>query len=52
MNFQRKSTVGWSIGNILLDLTGGLLSFCQMGVQSLDQGQTPSFFSRQVFFLI
>lgn len=39
MNFQRKSTVGWSIGNILLDLTGGLLSFFQMGVQSIDQGQ-------------
>ncbi|KAG6516197.1 hypothetical protein ZIOFF_026646 [Zingiber officinale] len=31
MNFQRKSTVGWSIGNILLDLVGGLLNFAQMG---------------------
>lgn len=29
-NYQRKSTVGWSIGNILLDLTGGLLSILQM----------------------
>lgn len=38
MNFQRKSTVGWSIGNILLDLLGGVLNFGQMGVQSIDQG--------------
>ncbi len=30
MNYRRKSTEGWSIGNILLDLTGGLLSFIQM----------------------
>lgn len=26
MNYVRKSTVGWSIGNILLDFTGGILS--------------------------
>lgn len=38
MNFRRKSTVGWSIGNILLDLLGGILNFGQMGVQSIDQG--------------
>jgi cystinosin len=30
MNFRRKSTVGWSIGNILLDFTGGTLSILQM----------------------
>ncbi len=30
MNYRRKSTEGWSIGNILLDLTGGLLSLIQM----------------------
>ncbi|RKP06969.1 cystinosin [Thamnocephalis sphaerospora] len=29
INFQRKSTVGWSIGNILLDTTGGVLSIVQ-----------------------
>ena len=27
---RRKSTVGWSIGNILLDFTGGTLSMVQM----------------------
>lgn len=26
MNYVRKSTDGWSIGNILLDFTGGILS--------------------------
>ena len=30
MNFRRKSTVGWSIGNILLDFTGGSLSIIQV----------------------
>ncbi|XP_049844348.1 cystinosin homolog [Schistocerca gregaria] len=30
MNYKRKSTVGWSIGNILLDFTGGMLSMLQM----------------------
>lgn len=31
-NYQRKSTKGWSIANIILDLTGGLLSFGQMAL--------------------
>ncbi|PKA54485.1 Cystinosin like [Apostasia shenzhenica] len=44
MNFQRKSTVGWSIGNILLDLTGGLLNFAQMAVQSIDQNSWVNFY--------
>ena len=30
MNFKRKSTVGWSIGNVLLDFTGGSFSIIQM----------------------
>ncbi|XP_027202510.2 lysosomal cystine transporter cystinosin [Dermatophagoides pteronyssinus] len=29
-NYRRKSTIGWSIGNIFLDFTGGSLSMCQM----------------------
>lgn len=28
LNYSRQSTVGWSIENILLDATGGLLSLC------------------------
>ncbi|XP_042506264.1 cystinosin homolog [Macadamia integrifolia] len=38
MNFRRKSTQGWSIGNILLDLLGGLMNYAQMAMQSIDQG--------------
>uniref|UniRef100_A0A7S2F7M0 Cystinosin n=1 Tax=Alexandrium andersonii TaxID=327968 RepID=A0A7S2F7M0_9DINO len=30
MNFQRKSTEGWNIYNVLLDFTGGLLSVMQL----------------------
>eukprot|EP00262_Sarcandra_glabra_P014522 TRINITY_DN426_c0_g1_i1.p1 TRINITY_DN426_c0_g1~~TRINITY_DN426_c0_g1_i1.p1 ORF type:complete len:276 (-),score=32.57 TRINITY_DN426_c0_g1_i1:34-861(-) len=44
MNFRRKSTDGWSIGNILLDLVGGVTSFGQMGVQSIDQGTLVNFY--------
>lgn len=37
-NFKRKSTEGWSIGNILLDFTGGVLSFLQMVFDSINSG--------------
>jgi cystinosin len=30
LNYKRKSTDGWSIGQILFDLTGGLLSVTQL----------------------
>lgn len=39
MNFRRKSTIGFSIGNILLDLLGGLTNYGQMAVQSIDQSK-------------
>ena len=29
MNYHHKSTKGWSIGNILLDMSGGLASLLQ-----------------------
>jgi len=38
MNFRRKSTVGWSIGNILLDFTGGILSILQMFLIAYNTG--------------
>jgi len=38
MNFRRKSTVGWSIGNILLDFTGGILSMLQMFLIAYNTG--------------
>lgn len=33
-NYKRKSTVGWSIGQILLDMTGGFLSLAQLVIDS------------------
>ena len=34
MNYKRKSTVGWSIWQILLDFTGGILSLLQLVIDS------------------
>jgi cystinosin len=34
-NYKRKSTKGWSIANIILDLTGGTLSFAQMALEAI-----------------
>jgi hypothetical protein len=34
-NYKRKSTKGWSIANILLDLTGGTFSFAQMALEAI-----------------
>jgi len=38
MNYKRKSTKGWSIGNILLDFTGGSLSILQMFIDAAASG--------------
>lgn len=37
LNFRLKSTAGWSIHNVLLDFTGGLLSTVQVIGDSLDK---------------
>ena len=39
LNWRRKSTVGWSIWNVLLDFTGGVFSFLQLFVNALDEGE-------------
>ncbi|CAI9111186.1 OLC1v1011342C1 [Oldenlandia corymbosa var. corymbosa] len=44
MNFKRKSTVGFSIGNILLDFLGGVTNYAQMTVQSIDQKSWVNFY--------
>lgn len=44
MNFRRKSTVGWSIGNVLLDFTGGTFSILQMFLLSYNSNDWSSFF--------
>ena len=38
-NYRRKSTIGWSIGNIFLDFTGGSLSMCQMFLLAYNYGK-------------
>ncbi|KAF5298132.1 hypothetical protein FQA39_LY02556 [Lamprigera yunnana] len=44
MNYKRKSTVGWSIGNILLDFTGGILSMLQMILDASNYSDWVSIF--------
>ena len=39
MNYRRKSTEGWSIGNVLLDFTGGSFSLLQMFLISYNHGK-------------
>ncbi|XP_044054936.1 cystinosin isoform X1 [Siniperca chuatsi] len=39
MNYRRQSTEGWSIGNVLLDFTGGILSIVQMILQSYNNDE-------------
>lgn len=34
VNYKRKSTVGWHIGQILLDFSGGVLSILQLVIDS------------------
>lgn len=44
MNFRRQSTDGFSIGNILLDLAGGVTNYVQMVIQSIDQNSWVNFY--------
>lgn len=44
MNYRRKCTIGWSIGNILLDFSGGLLSMLQMIINGYNFNDWKSFF--------
>ncbi|XP_042230869.1 cystinosin homolog [Homarus americanus] len=43
-NYRRKSTSGWSIGNILLDFTGGTLSVAQMFIIAYNYNDWGSIF--------
>ena len=44
-NYKRKSTDGWSIGNIFLDFTGGILSMLQMILNAYNYGTGFFYFS-------
>ncbi|XP_008551440.1 cystinosin homolog [Microplitis demolitor] len=43
-NYRRKSTIGWSIGNVLLDFTGGILSMLQMVLNAYNYDDWKSIF--------
>ncbi|XP_066918183.1 cystinosin-like [Clytia hemisphaerica] len=44
MNYRRQSTVGWSIGNVLLDFTGGSFSLIQMFFLAYNNNEWNSIF--------
>jgi cystinosin len=41
LNWKRKSTVGWSLENVILDLTGGSFSMLQTMVDAFGRGKSP-----------
>lgn len=45
MNYRRKCTIGWSIGNVLLDFSGGLLSMLQMILNGYNFNDWTSIFA-------
>lgn len=49
-NFERRSTEGWSIGNVLLDFTGGVLSLLQMVIDSIALNDWSSIVGNPVKF--
>ena len=51
-NFRNRSTQGWSIWQILLDLTGGVLSISQLAIDSYLQGSWHGFTGNPVKFML
>lgn len=52
LNFSRKSTVGWNIWNIVLDLTGGCLSVAQQVMDSWAVGRWDGLTGNPVKFAL
>ncbi|KAJ2200150.1 hypothetical protein GGH18_000006 [Coemansia sp. RSA 530] len=50
LNYQRKSTTGWSIHNIMLDFTGGTLSFAQLILDAIRSGNVTEALGNPVKF--
>ncbi|XP_070508516.1 cystinosin-like [Chironomus tepperi] len=44
LNYRRKSTVGWSIERVLLDMIGGVLSIMQMLINAYNYDDWQSYF--------
>lgn len=51
-NYKNKSTKGWSIWQILLDVTGGILSVAQQGIDSYLQGDWSGITGNPVKFAL
>ena len=52
LNFKRKSTVGWSIENILLDISGGALSLAQLLIDASLQKDWSALIGNPVKFYL
>jgi cystinosin len=52
VNYKRKSTRGWSIVQILLDLTGGVLSLVQLIIDSAFQDDWSGVTGNPIKFLL
>ena len=50
LNWKRKSTVGWSLANVMLDFTGGSFSLLQSAINSIAFGEP--FFAAGAFNLV
>ncbi|KAK0396060.1 hypothetical protein QR680_001549 [Steinernema hermaphroditum] len=50
LNYRRKSTIGWSIGNVLLDFAGGSMDICQMVLQAVNTDDWSGFYGNPVKF--
>ena len=52
VNYKRKSTVGWSIWQILLDFAGGVMSILQLLIDSSLQNDWSGVSGNPVKFLL
>ncbi|KAK0635399.1 hypothetical protein B0T17DRAFT_502942 [Bombardia bombarda] len=52
LNYRNKSTAGWSIVQILLDFSGGILSISQQGIDSYMQGDWSGITGNPVKFFL
>uniref|UniRef100_A0AC35U4E6 Cystinosin homolog n=1 Tax=Rhabditophanes sp. KR3021 TaxID=114890 RepID=A0AC35U4E6_9BILA len=50
LNYRRQSTIGWSIGNVVLDFTGGFMDIVQMILQALNTNDWTGFYGNPVKF--
>uniref|UniRef100_A0A914DT48 Cystinosin n=1 Tax=Acrobeloides nanus TaxID=290746 RepID=A0A914DT48_9BILA len=50
LNWRNKSTVGWSIINVLLDFTGGFMDIMQMIFQAINTDDWSGFYGNPVKF--